>query len=97
MKTKKLRFVVQKAQKLLGAPTRGCKRLRIKRRGGQKVSAEKLKSARFDLPWCSEVKEKVGFAAARGWVGGYGFLGALDCISYSVDDTAGSILLTERR
>jgi len=56
-KTKKLRFVLQKAQKLLAAPTGGCKKLRLKRRGGQKVSAQKRKSARFELPcstllWC---------------------------------------------
>ena len=47
---KKLRFVVQKAQKMLAALTGGCKKLRLKRRGGQKVSAQKLKSARFELP-----------------------------------------------
>jgi len=50
LKTKKLRFVVQKAQKLLAGPTGSCKKLRIKRRGGQKASAQKRKSARFELP-----------------------------------------------
>ena len=51
LKTKKLRFVVQKAQNLLAAPTRGGKKLRLKRRGDQKVSAQKRKSARFELHW----------------------------------------------
>jgi len=55
LKTKQLRFVVQKAQILLAAPTRGCKKLRLKRRGGQKVSAQKRKSARFELPWSRHV------------------------------------------
>ena len=41
LKTKKLRIVVQKAQKLLAAPTGGCKKLRLKRRGDLKVSAQK--------------------------------------------------------
>ena len=50
LKTKKLRFVLQKAQKLLAAPAGSLKKLRLKRRGGQKVSAEKRKSARFELP-----------------------------------------------
>ena len=59
LKTKKLRFVVQKAKKMLAAPTGGCKKLRLKRRGGHKVSAQKRKSARFELPWCMCVYVKV--------------------------------------
>jgi len=39
--TKKLRFVVQKAQKLLAAPTGGCENLRETRNGAQKGSAQK--------------------------------------------------------
>ena len=50
LKTKQLRFVVQKTQKMLAAPTRGYKKLRLKRRGGQNVSAQKRKSAHFELP-----------------------------------------------
>jgi len=52
LENKKMRFVVQKAQNLLAAPTRGCEKLRLKRRGGQKGSAQKRRSARFELP-CS--------------------------------------------
>jgi len=39
-----------KSEKMLAAPTRGYKKLRLKRRGGQNVSAQKRKSAHFELP-----------------------------------------------
>jgi len=50
LKTKKLRVVVQKAQNLLAAPTGGCKRMRLKRRGGQKVSAKSAKARALNYP-----------------------------------------------
>ena len=48
LKKKKLRFEVQKAQKLLAAPTRGCKNC-TKRAVGLKKAARK--SVRLEVPW----------------------------------------------